>query len=607
MPVHRIHRTPSPFNGSELSEIDFEQTADVLYLAHTNHKPNKLIRAGHADWSFNDVAFEPTIADPTGIGGSASTPNTDSANSGNAYFPQPATYCVTAYNEETGQESRASATVTMTNDLALKRNYNTISWSAVTGATGYRVYKAENSQLYGYIGTTDALTFRDDNIGPDLSQGPPIADNPFAAAGDYPGTITFHEQRAFWGRTTNRPNAVFASRSADYENMDYTRPTREDDAFLIGLVANKVNSVNQLVSSKQGLLALTSHNIFSIQGSNEDYITASPPPRVRPEVSRGVSRLNPIIVDNVTFYETAKTGEIRTIGYEFELDGIRTDDLTIFSRHLFENQDVVDWVYAEKPASAVWLVRADGSLLCLTWDQAQQVWGWTLCTTDGLFKRVCVITESGEDRVYFLVEREIDGDTKLYVERMASELWQDQAAACYLDCARTFDNEIPIAVFDRLDHLEGESVIAWVDGSMVSTDINGDPLVVTDGRISLPDGGGLIVTIGLPYTALIETLPLAIQTGNGWSVARPQQAGKVVLRVVNSRNIEAGPNEDQLFPVKQREEEDYGDPIALYTGDFEVDMAGTSGNETVVVVQSSDPTPMHIAAILIEPLAGDIS
>jgi hypothetical protein len=66
------------------------------------------------------------------------------------------------------------------------------------------------------------------------------------------------------------------------------------------------------------------------------------------------------------------------------------------------------------------------------------VWGWTLCDTDGLFKRVCAITEQGEDRVYFLVERTILGVSKLYVERMASELWQDQKDACYLDCARTF-------------------------------------------------------------------------------------------------------------------------------------------------------------------------
>jgi hypothetical protein len=606
MPIHRIHRTPSPYNASELAEIDFEQTADVLYLAHHNHPPGKLVRSGHYVWAFSDVTFQPTIADPTGISGSATVPNTDSANSGNAYFPQSATYVVTAYNEETGQESRASSSVSMSNDLALKRNYNTINWGAVAGATEYRVYKAENSQLYGFIGRTTALTFRDDNIGPDLSEGPPIADNPFVGAGNYPATITFHEQRAFWGRTTNRPNGIWASRSADYENMDFSRPLREDDAFAIGLVANKVNAVNQLVSNKQGLLALTSHNIFSIQGSNEDYITANPPPRVRPEISRGVSRLNPIIIDNVTFYETAKTGEVRTIGYEFELDGIRTDDLTIFSRHLFENQDIISWAYAEKPASCLWLIRGDGGLLCLTWDQAQQVWGWTVCETDGLFKDVCVVSEQGEDRAYFLVEREINGEARLYVERMASELWEEQSLATYLDCSRTFQNTSPVSTVDRLDHLEGMIVMAWVDGEAIA--FNGhDPLVVTNGVISLPTPG-LVITVGLPFTSLIETLPLAMQTGTGWNVARPQTAGKVVLRVVKTRNVAAGPNTTdeagdytQLFDVKQREWEAYGDPIDLLTGDMHVDMAGSTGNETVVVVRSDDPTPMHIAAILVEP------
>jgi hypothetical protein len=392
MPVYRVYQAATPFNASELSEMDYEQTADVIYLVHSNHLPDKVIRHDHTNWEFKDVTFGPLVASPTGVTASATTANTDSANSGNAYFPQPASYEVTAYNEDTGQESRPSSAVTVTNDLALKRNYNTISWGAVTGATHYRVYKSENQQGYGNIGITDALTFRDDNIGPDLSFGPPVGDNPFANAGDRPSAITFHEQRSYLARTTNRPNGIWASRSADFENMDFSRPGREDDSIELALVANKVNSVNAMVSTDQGLLALTSNNIFAVQGSNEDYITATPPPRVRPRVRRGASRLKPLLVDNVVFYETAKTGEVRTIGYDFEMDGLKTDDVSIFSRHLFEDYSIVSWAYAERPASAFWAVRTDGKLLCMTWDQSQQVWGWTLCETDGLFKGVCAIT-----------------------------------------------------------------------------------------------------------------------------------------------------------------------------------------------------------------------
>jgi hypothetical protein len=387
--------------------------------------------------------------------------------------------------------------------------------------------------------------------------------------------------------------------------MDYTRPGREDDSLIIGLVANKVNSVNRLISTQQGLLALTSNNVFAIQGSNEDYITATPPPRVRPMVSRGTSRLKPILVDNVVFYETAKTGEVRAIGYDFELNGLKTDDVSIFSRHLFQGFSITAWAFLEKPASAIVVVRSDGKALCLTWDQAQQVWGWTLWETDGLFIGVTTITEQGEDRAYFTVQRTINGVTKYYIERMAAEDWTDQKDACFLDCARSFVNTGYVAVYDRLEHLEGETVVAWVDGNAVTTDTNGNPLVVTGGKVTLPIGG-VKVTIGLPFTSEIETLPLAMQTQQGWTKARPQAIDRAFVSVINSRNVKGGVDEDNIFEIKQRETEDYVDPISLYTGDLEVPISGSSGTETTLLIRSDDPTPLHVTGVLIEPSFGDM-
>jgi hypothetical protein len=594
MPVYRIYQVGSPFNASELAELDYEQTADVLYYAHNNHKPTKLIRAGHTDWSFMDIAFGPLVDVPATISATSSHPNTDADNGGNAYFPQPATYVVTAYNELTGQESRASSEAITTNDLALKRNYNTISWSAVTGATSYKVYKGNNDQSLGIIGITKETTFRDDNIGPDLSIGPPVGDDPFDAVGDHPGTVTFHEQRSIWGRTLNRPNAIWGSRSADYENMDIHRPLVEDDAFAIGLVANRVNSVQQLLSRKQGLLALTGSNIFGIVGANDQgYLAAVPPPRATPEISRGSSNLQPIALDSVAFYVTAKQAAVHTLGYEFEIDGVRTNDVTVFARHLFKDVDIADWAFAEKPFSCFLLVLSDGRLLILTWDQAQEVWGWTVCETDGLFKGVCTIFEQGEDRAYFIVERTINTVTKRYIERMASALWTDQADACYLDCARTFTNDVATAHFDRLDHLEGKEVAALVDGNLVTG------LTVTGGAVTLASGG-IKVTIGLPFTAEIETLPLAVQANGGWTVAKPQHINTVIVRVVDTRGISAGPP-DKLRKVRERDTELIGAPTDLLTGDYELSMDGMSGNEATVVIQSSDPLPMTVSAILVDP------
>jgi hypothetical protein len=211
---------------------------------------------------------------PGSMSATATTPNTDTANSGAAYFPQVARYQVTAIDDDTGQESRPSSTATATNSLNLVRNYNTITWGAVSGAERYRVYKSNVTGDFGYIGSTDALTFTDDNIGPDLTDGPPSAQNPFPTANDYPSTVTFYQQRLGWARTNNHPNAMYFSRSGEFENMDESRPLKASDALSFALLAGKVNAVNQLVPMNQ-LLALTSDSVFAVNGGPDGVLTPS--------------------------------------------------------------------------------------------------------------------------------------------------------------------------------------------------------------------------------------------------------------------------------------------------------------------------------------------
>ena len=309
----RIYKVGSPYNGVELAELDFEQTADTMYLAHIDHAPAKLVRAGHTDWSFRNVTFAPTMAAPTSCGAAATVANTDSSNGNAAYFPQGASYCVTAVNDDTGMESRASSQATATNDLSLKRNYNTISWPAVAGATRYNVYKADNSQFFGYIGTTQSTTFRDDNIAPALDRAPPQAANPFAGPDDYPSTITLFEQRAIWARTRNVPHGIWATRSGQLENMDRSRPLRADDSMAFTIVAGRVNSVNQLVTTTS-LLALTSDSVFHIDGDGSGgVLDATRAPATRRQIGRGSSRLPPLVIDNVVFYQPSVGRTVRTI------------------------------------------------------------------------------------------------------------------------------------------------------------------------------------------------------------------------------------------------------------------------------------------------------
>jgi hypothetical protein len=594
MGVSRIFRVGTPYNGAELDELDYEQSSDVMYLAHIDHAPSKLLRYAHDNWQFVQVAFGPAINAPTGLTATATSPNVDADNDGAAYFPQPATYAVTAINEATGKESRASDGAAVTNDLTLKRNFNSMSWTAVTGATEYQVYRADNQLNYGYIGTTKETSFTDDNIGPDLTRGPPTGSNPFDVAGNWPSTVAFNEQRLLWARTKNSPNAIFGSKAgqANYENMDTASPLRDSDAFSFAIVAGRVNAVNQMVSVSK-LLALSSDSIFNISGGGDAGIT---PTQIvsRRQIGRGSSRLNPLVVDNVVFYKPSTGSSVRALNYSFESDGFKSDDVSIFSPHFFEGFSIKSWAYAQEPNSLIWAVRDDGKLLCFTWEQEQQVWGWTLCETDGEVDSICSISENGEDRVYMTVWRTIQGVRRLYIERMAASRWETLEESCYLDCAITYAFDEPSTVLTNLWHLEGRSVLALVDGSVI------EGLTVTGGKVTLPDPATL-VTIGLAYTALIETLPLSFGA-DGTNIGKRQHLGEVVIRVVNTRGLLVGPDDKNLFEIKPRSMEPYGEPNDLHTGDIRHDAAPVAAFQSSLVIEMPYPLPATISAVLLDPV-----
>lgn len=607
MGIARLYTTGTPYNAVDLAELDFEQTADVMYFAHFNYQPQKLTRLGHTSWAFSTVQFGPKIAAPASCAAVATVANNDatlsdgSTNSNPNYYPRAKSYIVTAVTEA-GQEGQPSPAGTASNDLSLNGNYNTVTWAAVTGAAFYNVYASDNgSSSYGYIGQATDETFLDNNggIAPDYADSPPKFQNPFDGSGNWPSTVTFFEQRLMWGRTKNKPNGIWGSQSGDFENMDTSRPAKADDAISFALVAGRVNAVNQLASMKN-LLALTSDAVFVIGGGGTDDPLTPSSIVSRRQTGRGSGRLGPLVIDNVVFFRPSQGSSVRTLGYTFEIDGYQSNNMAIFSPHFFDGFDITSWAYQQEPYACIWAARDDGKLLCFTWEQEQQVWGWTLCDLGGFVEDVCTITEGGMDRVYLAVRRTLAGREDVFIERMALPLLvaSDLPDACFLDCAVSQRFDMPTASISGLWHLEGETVSAFHDGNVTTG------YVVQNGRITLPKPA-TIVTVGLPYQGEIETLPLALSSSNGSGHAKRQMMAKAVIRVENTRGITVGPGGGELFELKQRQGEPIGTPIQLKTGDFDVDLSSRWNNGATIVVRQTYPLPATISAIFAEPVVTD--
>lgn len=607
MGAHRIFKIETPFSADEIFDVGFEQSTDIIYLTHLAHDPQKLTRFGHTQWLIDDVAFATKTASPTNVTA------TKGGGTPSGYTPIDHTYTVTAVDEVTGEESLIGNSDTIANDLTLTDLFNTITWDAVAGADYYNVYKDVNG-IWGYIGSAEVLTFRDQNIAPDLSDTPPSNRNPFSGDDDKPAAVTFYEQRAVYGRTGNRPSAIYGSQSAHFENMNVARPAKASDAYTFNLVGRQVNAIRHLVPMKS-LIALCDTSIQALRGP--DGIITPTEVDITPEGYRGTGRARPALIDDVTFYSTAKGNSIRTLGYSFEAEGWKGNDITVFAPHLFRGYTTVEMAWSEHPTSTLWVLRSDGKLCALTWLQEQEIWGWTLCETDGVVESICVVTENLEDILYAVIRRTIDGQELRYIERLTSPYLRQDGdngdsvfEATYLDCHRTYTGE-PVASIGGLGYLEGRTVTALVNGAVVKN------LVVEDGVITLPGGAPtgeeMIATVGIPYESWVQTLSPVVtlnQVGSskGLAVSLPD----VMVDLIDTRGIElaagkrigarttpsaANVAEGEFFEPNPRTDEPMGSPPYLMNGEVEVPLGAGNWKDGTVVIRQRNPLPMHVTGI----------
>lgn len=146
------------------------------------------------------------------------------------------------------------------------------------------------------------------------------------------------------------------------------------------------------------------------------------------------------------------------------------------------------------------------------------------------------------------------------------------------------------SAFTGAGHLEGKTVSILADGQVHAQ------RVVTSGAFTL-DYAAAVVHAGLPITADIETLDVNL-LGQESVRTKEKIVGKVTLLVESSRGIMAGEDFDHLTEFKQRDDENYDDPVALLTGQAEIRIATTWGKGGHVAIRQTDPLPLAILSII---------
>jgi len=336
----------------------------------------------------------------------------------------------------------SAAAPTASNPITIDFDFFTNS----TSKFNFNIYREDNG-VYGLIGIVPAVSglvgsysFVDVGATPDLTDSPKVYADVFRDTDNYPSAIAYYQQRLGLFSTNNIPELARLSDIGNFRGFNDSSTPRADSRVSFQIAGKKYSKIHHAVDLN-ALILFTSSGEFVAQGGASGAITPTEI-NLRQNSYNGASEiLEPIIIDSTALYVQARGSAIRSIGYDFAVDGYRGDDLTTFSKHLFKGKTLASWDFQQTPDNLLWCVRDDGTLLCLTYVREQNILGWSRHDTAGLFKDVCVVTEGTEDVVYVVVERTRDSTGNVYkcVERMSTRQVIDVKENAFLDSHLTYD------------------------------------------------------------------------------------------------------------------------------------------------------------------------
>lgn len=368
---------------------------------------------------------------------------------------------------------------------------NTLTWTAVSGAIRYAVYRAVNG-VYGFIGEAEGaagaasgttVTFLDDNFTPNTSLTPPNFRNPFPTTTDNPGAVGYHEQRRVFGGSLGKPDTTEYSQIGNQSNFNRTQPLQADDAITATLTSSQVNDIRHYVSLND-LLIFTSGSEWRVNAGSDVGFTFSTI-RQKPQTALGSSHLRPFVADNTVIFCEENKARIRSFGYSLQRDGYTGSDLGILANHLLENFTLVYWTYQSSPEGRVYMVRSDGELLSMSFDQNHEVVAWTHWDTSGKYEAIERLRQGGSeaiDKIYTVVRRSVDGNFVRYIEMTQQTPFKTIEDAFFVDSGLSLDDPKTITAITKADPIvvtsasHGFSNGDYVDFADITWDANVDSI-----------------------------------------------------------------------------------------------------------------------------------
>lgn len=603
----------TPFATADLFNVKFTQNADTVYLFLQGKQTQKITRTSDTAWSITPVEFlngpyitpqnvdttitlqsslsaKQTVQKPTGFANNGSGAIRVTL-AGHGYSTSDYVYL-----KEVGGTTEANGSWQIT--VIDANNFD------LNGSTFTNTYTSGGKVVKLTVVTSVGFTFTSNHVGTsfrikastawgDVYTRKFISSTQMAAeittaldgtgatsnwmeglwsgAQGWPSCGSFHEQRLVAGGSTNKPQTLAGSVSADFENFSLGTATATD-SWIYTIGSNQVNNIQWLVSTSKGLQIGTLSQEFVADGGTSQTAITPTSIMIRPHSPHGSNSVSPVRAYSFTLFAQKSGKKLREFKYDLYSDTFLAEDLSILSEHI-TGGGITDMCFQQEPYSAVWMVRADGQLVCMTYNPLNKTYGWSRHITDGQFESVaCIPSPDGTyDQVWVAVKRTINGATRRYVEYFDPNVT--------VDSALTYSGPVVTSV-SGLTHLEAKTVAIVGDGAVYPSQ------TVTGGAVTLDSQkGAASIQVGLQFLPKNKLLRPEIPGNSQGIQGLPRHWSKFWVRIYNTLGLQV----ENSAATFRNTTDPMGSEPAVFTGEKQFAVRGWTTDGEITITQ---PLPL---------------
>lgn len=581
----------TPYPEAEVFNIRGCQSADTLYLTNAKYAQRKLLRTTSVSFILTQIAF---LDGPYLNTNTTMTTLTLSGTTGSVTVTASA---ITGIN--IGNTGFISTDVGRL--IRFKDPANNWTWLKITAFTSTTVVTATIMGANASAGTATInwrLGVWSDTTG-------------------YPTCSTFFGDRLYFAGCPSYPDRIDGSNVGDYENMAPSNAAGtvvDSNAVSFTLNSTTVNAIFWMADNSQGLLVGTSGAEWVISPSTLGEALTPTNINAKLQTRYGSKFVAPILTGKTVLFLQRAGRKIREYIYDYLDNGFNAPDVSILSEHITVG-GITQMAYQSEPQSIGYMTRTDGTMLSLTYEKAQEVYGWARQVLGGdpnlamfsngaivnpLYSKVestaCIPASAGtSDEVWMLVSRTINGTAVKSIEYLTPiYIDEDQVGErFFVDMGAIYNGAPTLHVTGLSWFPDGTTLTVLADGA---THPN---VVVTGGSITLVRSAS-VVHVGLGYNSDLWTERINAGAANGTSQGKIKRIHKVVFRFFQTLGLKYGPTSDKLDTYTFRRTSDPLGAAPPYLDDDTKDILWTGGYEKTgrVFIRADQPLPMTLLATM---------